>query len=56
VNSATKFTDKQHGVCTHTLYSNHRQVQKQWQLRILGFGCENKSKCTVISSHDFRRF
>jgi len=47
----TKFTDKQHGVCAHTLRSNHRHVQMQWQFRILGFSCENPLICTVISSH-----
>jgi len=47
----TKFTDKQHSVCAHILCSNHRHVQIQWQFRILGFGCENNSTCTVISSH-----
>jgi len=52
VNSVTKFTDMQHSVCAHTLCSNHRHVQIQWQFRILGFSCKNNpSKCTVISSH-----
>jgi len=54
VKSVTKFTDKQlHSICAHTLCSNHRHVQIQWQfrIRVLGFGCKNNSKCTVISSH-----
>ena len=38
VNSVTKFTDKPHSVCAHTLCSNHRHVQIQWPVAVLRWG------------------
>jgi len=34
-------------LCSHFM----QQPSSQWQYRIIGFGCENNSKCMVISSH-----